>query len=241
MSRANEYRITLKDYPAHERPRERLFSLGASSLSDAELLAILIGTGSTAQTAVELSRQLLRLGEANAAPGDQGVGLRYLVAAAVEELSQLPGIGPAKAARIKAAVELGRRLATCTANRPAVNSPADAAALLMESMRHLDREHFNTLILNTKNQVLAIEPVSVGSLNSSLVHPREIFKAPLRRSAAAVVLTHNHPSGDPTPSPEDVEVTRRLVEAGRILGIEVLDHVIIGDNRYCSLRERGLM
>ena len=233
--------MTLKDYPVHERPRERLLGLGAPSLSDAELLAVLLGTGSTGETAVDLARRLLHLGADGASPQDRGAAWRYLAGASPDELSQVPGVGPAKAARIKAAVELGRRLAGSTANRPVITSPAEVAKLLMESMRHLDREHFKIVVLNTKNQVLATELISVGSLSSSIVHPREIFKGPLRRSAAAVVLCHNHPSGDPAPSPEDVEVTRRLIEAGRILGIEVLDHVIIGDNRYASLRERGLM
>lgn len=226
------YRVTIKDMPRESRPRERLLREGAGALTDIELLAVLLRTGTPAASAVELAAALLaRFGS-----------LRALVEASVEELSGLAGVGPAKAAVIKAALELGRRVAASRdGSRPAVRSPADAAALVMEEMRHLDREHFWALLLNTKNQVLAREVVAIGTLNSSAVHPRELFKSAVRRSAAALILVHNHPSGDPAPSQEDLAVTRRLVEAGRILGIEVLDHLIIGDNRYVSLKAEGLL
>ncbi|MFZ3076424.1 MAG: DNA repair protein RadC, partial [Psychrobacter glacincola] len=143
---------------------------------------------------------------------------------------------------VRAALELGKRVSAMAPEiRPVIRSPKDISILLMEEMRHLDREQFRTVLLNTKNQVLETEVVSVGSLNSSIVHPREVFKNPIKKSAAALILVHNHPSGDPTPSREDIEVTKRLTEAGKILGIDILDHIIIGDNRYSSLKEKDLI
>lgn len=208
-----------------------MLAFGAQSLSNAELLAILIRTGTPQETALELAQRLL------SQPG----GLRYLAETSLEELKDQKGIGLAKAAQIKAAIELGRRLRIFRPERPLIHTPADAAHLLMDEMRYLDREHFRTISLNTKNRVLAIDNVAVGSLNSSFVHPREVFKGPVRRSAAAVILVHNHPSGDPSPSLEDIQVTRRLVEAGKILGIEVLDHLILGDGSFVSMKEKGLL
>ncbi len=217
---------TIRDLPREERPRERLWAIGAHNLSDVELVSILLGSGSRKVTALELARQLL---------GEQG--LRMLVESSVLDLSQQTGIGMAKACTLKSAAEIARRLSSRSEKRALIKSPSDVGHLLMEDMRYLDREHFRVIMLNTKNQVLGVEPVAVGSLNAAIVHPREIFKLPVKRSAAAVILVHNHPSGDPTPSREDVEVTQRLVEAGRLLGIEVLDHIVIGDNCYLSLRE----
>jgi DNA repair protein RadC len=226
------YRVGIKALPEEQRPRERMARVGPEALSDAELLAILLRTGWSRESALELAQRLL------ARPR----GLRYLAQVSLEELAAVKGVGPAKAAQVKAAVELGRRLSRAAqAGRPQVRSPADVAALVMEDMRYLDREHFRTLSLNTKNQLVHLDTISVGSLNSSLVHPREVFKRAVMHSAAAVILVHNHPSGDPAPSAEDVEVTRRLVQAGGILGIAVLDHVIIGDGRYVSLKEEGLL
>ncbi len=228
----NGERLTIKDLPLEERPREKLKSLGAEALSNAELLAVLLRTGTTRETAVQLaSRILARAG-----------GLRALPDLSLEELESFHGIGPAKAVLLKAALELGRRLATAPRREAAaVTSPRQAAELFMEQLRYKKKEHFEVLLLNTKNQVISREVISVGSLNASIVHPREIFNAPLRKSAAAVILVHNHPSGDPSPSQEDLEVTRRLVEAGGILGIAVRDHIIIGDGCYLSFKEKGLL
>jgi len=227
-----QYRLTIKDLPADLRPRERLLREGAPSLTDPELLAILLRTGTAASTALELATVILT----------RFNGLRGLVQASVEELAEIKGVGPAKAAQIKAALELGKRVATNAAGQRAViKTPEDAAGLVMEEMRHLDREHFRALLLNAKNQVIGQEVISIGTLNSSAVHPRELFKNAIKRSAAAIILIHNHPSGDPSPSREDIEVTRRLLEVGHLVGIEILDHLVIGDNQFNSLRAKGLL
>lgn len=227
-----EYHLKIKNLPEEIRPRERIREAGPGALSSAELLAIILGSGSREESALDLSHRLLR--------GPRG--LRWLAEATYEELCGIKGIGPAKAAQVKAAVELGKRLACMGRGlRPTVRSPQDVCSFVMEDMCYLDREHFRVVILNTKNQVLAVETISVGSLNSSLVHPREVFKPAVLRSAAAVILLHNHPSGDATPSGEDIEITRRLAEAGKIIGIDVLDHIIIGDHVFTSLKERALI
>lgn len=227
-----QYHARIKDMPADQRPRERLAREGARSLSDAELLAILLRTGYAQKSAVELATNVISIYS----------GLKNLVQAGVEELSEIKGMGPVKAAQLKAALEIGRRVATVSeSSRPSIKGPEDAAFMVMEEMRHLDREHFCALLLNTKHQVVARETISVGTLNSSVVHPRELFKAAIKRSAAAIILVHNHPSGDPTPSREDREITRRLFEAGTIIGIEVLDHIIIGDNKFVSLKSKGML
>ncbi|MGE5560635.1 MAG: RadC family protein [Chloroflexota bacterium] len=219
----------VRDLPPGDRPRERLRRLGPENLSNVELLAIVLRTGTQGQGALQLAASLL------ASPG----GLRKLVNSPVEELAAVSGVGMAKACSIRAALELGRRLSAETATRPVIKSPRDVSDLLMSDMRYLEKEQFRVLLLNTKNQVLAVEVVSLGDLTSAIVHPREVFKEAVRRAAAAVILVHNHPSGDPSPSREDFDVTKRVTEAGKILGIEVLDHIVIGDNRYISLREHG--
>ncbi|MFZ5687601.1 MAG: RadC family protein [Bacillota bacterium] len=227
-----QYSHTMKDLPEEMRPRERLVAVGAQGLSSPELLAILLGTGTAGETALELAASIL----------SRPSGVSYLAEASLEDLKAVKGVGFAKAAQIKAAVELGRRIAIASyGDQPLIKSPEDVAALLMEEMRWLDREYFKVLSTNSKNRLLAADTVSIGHLSGSLVHPREVFKNPIKRSAAAVILVHNHPSGDPAPSREDIEVTKRLWEAGKILGIDVLDHVIIGDNRYISLKERGII
>lgn len=162
--------------------------------------------------------------------------------ATTEELKQIKGIGPAKASQIKAIIELSRRLLSTPAkSRPTIKNPSDVTDLLMGEMKLLDREHFKAIYLNTKHTIISVETISIGSLNASLVHPRELFKTAIKRSAGAIIAVHNHPSGDPTPSVEDIEITRRLVEAGNIIGIQLLDHVIIGDYNYVSLKEEGVI
>ena len=222
--------VVMRELPSHERPRERLLLLGERHLSTRELLAILLRTGTARESALTLADRLLAYAGS----------LRRLAAMSPEDLLQVPGIGPAKAAQIKAALELARRLALEPRHeRLAVRHPRDVAGLLMADLRDLDREVFKVIMLDAKHRVLAIETLSVGDLTGTLVHPRELFKDAMRRSSAAVILVHNHPSGDPEPSPDDIDLTRRLVAGGRLLGIEVLDHIIIGDNRYVSLKERG--
>ncbi|MGE5508469.1 MAG: RadC family protein [Chitinophagales bacterium] len=215
-----------------ERPQERLLRHGAATLTPAELLALLIRTGTPRRSALALAEQVL----------SQTGGLRRLAATSPHELCRIPGVGPAKASQVLAGLELGRRLmAMAPEERRALRSPGEAAGLVMPEMRFLAQEHFRVLLLDAKNRVIANELVSIGTLNTSLVHPRELFRRAIQASSAAVILVHNHPSGDPTPSAEDLSLTKRLVEAGRLLGIEVLDHLVIGDNRYVSLKERGLL
>ena len=227
-----EYRIRIKELPEDMRPRERLLREGPEALTAIELLAVLLRTGTSSMNALDLAAILLT----------RAGGLAGLTENSTEELCSVKGIGPAKVAGIKAAVELGRRLATSVPGpKQVIRSPLDVCSLLKERMRHYDREHFKAIFLNTKHYVIAVETVSVGSLNSSLVHPRELFKSSIKRSAAALILAHNHPSGDPTPSQEDIEITRRLVEVGNIIGIQVLDHIIIGDDGYVSLKETGVI
>ncbi len=223
------YRIT--DLHETERPRERLAAQGAQALSNAELLAILLRVGVRGENAVQMGQRLLQ---------DLG-GLPGLHRATFDEVRQQKGVGPAKAAQIKAAIELGRRLAASQPQeRPQITSPADAAALVQYEMSALEQEELRVFLLDTRNRVLDIRTVYRGSLNSSQVRVGELFKDAIRKNAAAIIVAHNHPSGDPTPSPDDVAVTRAIVEAGKLLDVAVLDHLVIGQGRFVSLKERGL-
>ncbi len=228
----NNETLMIRDFPVDERPRERLIKNGPESLSNHELLAILLRTGSKSESVIQLANRLLTHFD----------GLTGLKDAVVEELTSIKGIGQAKAVQIVASVELGRRISNLTFNnRFIIRSPEDGANYVMNDMRFLSQEHFVCLYLNTKNQVIHRQTVFIGSLNASIVHPREVFKEAFRRSAASIICFHNHPSGNPTPSREDIEVTQRLVECGKMLGIEVLDHLIIGDKKYVSMKEKGYM
>ena len=226
-----EYRPLIRDLPVEERPRERLKYAGEGALSTTELLAIILRTGVGGESALDLARRLIsRYG-----------GLPGLARATFAELEGEKGLGDAKTAQLKAALELGRRMLFISPEeRFTVRSPTDVAQLLMAEMSHLDQEHFRVLYLDTRNRLLGSETVYVGSLNASHIRVAEVFRDALKRNCAAIIVVHNHPSGDPTPSPEDVEVTRQLVAAGKLLDIEVLDHLIIGQQRFVSLRERGL-
>ena len=223
------YRIT--DLAADERPRERLRKLGSQALSSAELLAILLRVGVTGENAVQVGQRLLQTFG----------GLAGLHKASFEEVRAQHGVGDAKAAQIKAAIELGRRLTLESPDeRLAINSPAEAAALVQYEMSGLEQEHLRVILLDTRNRVLDTVEIYRGSVNSSQVHIGEVFKPAIRRNATAIIVIHNHPSGDPTPSPDDVAVTRAILQAGKLLDVNVLDHMIIGQGRWVSLKERGL-
>ncbi len=224
---------TIKEWPARDRPRERLRAVGASALSVRELVAILVGSGSEGRSAVDVAGDLLR---------GAGGSLRRLSSSPAGELEAVAGVGPAVSARLAAALELGRRLAReGPTERARIRGPSDVYERCAPAMRDLTHEEFRVLIMNTQHAVTSELTVTRGTLDASIVHPREVFKAAVTESAAAVILVHNHPSGDPAPSPEDRSVTDQLVEAGRVMGIPVLDHVVIGDARYVSFVEAGLM
>jgi DNA repair protein RadC len=226
-----EYSPKIADLPQEDRPRERLLRYGAGALSNAELLAIILRVGGAGQNAIRLSEALLARFE----------GLSGLARAGLGELTQVRGVGEAKVAQIKAALELGRRLlATAPEERAQIRSPADAANLLMLEMGLLEQEHLRVVLLDTRNRVLTVTTVYKGSLNASMIRVGELFRDAIRRNSAAIIIAHNHPSGDPTPSPEDVAVTKQVVQAGRLLDIDVLDHIVIGRGRFVSLKERGL-
>ncbi|HLR21982.1 MAG TPA: DNA repair protein RadC [Tissierellaceae bacterium] len=229
----SEKNYTIKELPLSERPREKLYSYGVGSLSNAELLAIIIRTGYGNVTAIDLAQKVINMDTR---------GLSHLTDISLEQLTEIKGIGDCKAAQILAVIEIGKRLNRLAPHeRTKVNSPIVLVNLLMDEMRFLNKEHFRIAILDTKNQVLAIENISIGTLNSSIVHPRDVFNMAIRRSANSIILIHNHPSGDPQPSNEDINITHRLVDVGDLLGIKVLDHIIIGDNRYISFKEKNLM
>jgi DNA repair protein RadC len=223
------YRIT--DLAEQERPRERLARLGPQSLSNAELLAILLRVGVTGENAVQVGqRLLLKFG-----------GLAGLHRADFQELLAEHGLALAKAAQIKAAIELGNRLQLeAPEERPAIHSPADAAALVQYEMSALEQEEMRVILLDTRNRVLRIKQIYKGSANSSQVRVNELFKDAIRANAVSIIVIHNHPSGDPTPSPDDVAVTRAIAQAGKLLDIEVLDHLVIGRGRFVSMKDRGL-
>jgi DNA repair protein RadC len=227
-----EYRPRITDLPSADRPRERLAEVGAGSLSNGELLAILLRVGAKGENAVRLAERML----------NQLGGLVGLHHASYVDLCSVKGIGPAKAAQLKAALELGERIARAgPVERRVISSPSDAANLVMYELSALDQEYLYVIHLDTRNRVLG-PPLEVyhGSLNTSLIRVGEVFREAVKLNAAGVIVVHNHPSGDPSPSPEDVAVTRALVEAGKLLDIDVLDHLVIGQHRFVSLKERGL-
>lgn len=222
----------IRDFPSSERPRERFLRDGPQNLSNQELIALLLRTGTKNESVLQLAERLITHFD----------GLRLLKDASIEEMTTINGIGEAKAIQFLAAVEIGRRVNNlCYSDRYVIRSPEDCANYCMNDMRFLTQEHFVCLYLNTKNQVLHKQTVFIGSLNASIVHPREVFKEAFRRSAASIICLHNHPSGDPTPSKEDIDVTKRLLECGKIIGIDVLDHLIIGEKKYVSLKEKGYL
>ncbi|HMT21783.1 MAG TPA: DNA repair protein RadC [Promineifilum sp.] len=221
----------IRDLAEQDRPRERLIKVGAEVLSTAELLAIVLRNGPRGESVLRLAERLLV--EFDNLPG--------LSRATITELMAVHGVGDAKAAEIKAALEIGRRLvASAPEERPRVSSPDDAFHLLKSEMMFLEQEHLRLILLDTRNRVLRTPTVYVGSLNTSVIRVGELFRAAIRDNAAAFIVAHNHPSGDPSPSPEDITVTRQIVQAGKLLDVDVLDHIVIGRNRFVSLKQRGL-
>lgn len=215
-----------------EFPREKMLKDGVESLSNAELIAVLLRTGSKSKSVMELADELLKA---------DNEGIRFLKSASIEELCEIEGIGLSKASLIKAALELGVRVAESSVVRYQVKNPWDIYKYYMESMRYLKEERFKTVLLNTKNEIITDIDVSHGTLNSSLVHPREVFKNAIKKSANKIILIHNHPSGNVEPSREDINITNRLIECGKIIGIEIIDHIIIGDGIYYSFKESRKM
>lgn len=229
---SERYTVAIREMPAEERPRERLWTYGAGAVSTAELIAIQLRTGTPEVSALGLAEKIL----------SQFGGLRGVANTSPEALSRIKGIGSVKAIQIAAAFELGKRLAVLSLeDRPTIRNPQDVANLLLPELRDAKQEHFKALLLDTKNRVQKVVTISKGSLDESIAHPRDVFREAISANASSIIVAHNHPSGDPTPSPQDKSVTLRLVECGTLLGIEVLDHIIVGDNRFVSLKERGIL
>ena len=231
-----EYRLRLKDLPEDERPLERLYKYGPQRLKTSELIAIIIRTGTGTATAVQVAEQLLQKYDGN---------LKRLADNSEIQIAEgIKGMGTVKVGQIRAAFELGRRMAAFLEEKPQIGSPSDVvhvARMVMPSMRDLQQEELHVFCLDTKNYVTKQRRIFEGSLNASIIHPREVFRFAIEEAAASIILLHNHPSGDPAPSPEDIHATKQLVEAGKLLQISVTDHVIIGDGCYISMKEEGII
>lgn len=225
--------MQMKSLPENERPVEKVWAGGIGKLSNAELLALVLHTGTRNKSAIGLAGDVL-------AAFPEGLG--ELAACCPEDLIRIDGIGKTKAAALLAAAELGKRIsASPAAERISIENPGDIARMFMEDLRYAKKEYFKSVLVNSKGGILSIDDISVGELSSTPVHPREVYHMAVRKSAAAVIFVHNHPSGDPSPSREDEVTTRRLIQGGELLGIRVLDHIVIGDGRYASMRELGLI
>jgi len=223
--------FTIHDLPTSERPRERLQKLGVDALSAQEILALILGRGIAGESVMVTAQRLL----------SQFGNLKGIAGASVEELSQVKGIGLAKASQIKAAFELANRLeGPETEDKPLVKTPEEVVNLVRSRLKGKKKEYFLALLLDTRNQLIKVAEISIGSLDTSIVHPREVFKEAISASAASAIFVHNHPSGDPTASEDDIKLTKRLAEAGEIIGIDILDHIIISDKNYLSLKREGL-
>lgn len=222
--------MRIKDMEISERPRERMLKYGAESLSNAELLAIILRTGTQHENALTLANRLIK-----------EHSLKEIASRRISQLSKMKGIGPAKACQLVSCFELGRRCASLIVHkRSSLKSSKDAIDILAPEMENLDKEHFVALLLDTRHNLIKKERVFIGTLDNSIIHPREIFKPAIIESAAAIIIAHNHPSGDSSPSNDDIEITRKLKEAGKLLGIELLDHIIIGSKESYSFVDSGI-
>jgi DNA repair protein RadC len=224
--------MRVKDLPLSERPYEKLEACGPGVLSDAELLAIIIRSGSKKERSIELAQRIL---------GIKKQGIRGIYELSLEDLQKVSGIGRVKSIQIKAIAELSKRISKNNAvTKLKISSPGTIASIFMEELRYLKQEHLKIVFLDTKNQIISDKFLTVGTVNASLINPREVFIEALKHNAVHVILLHNHPSGDPTPSREDILITKRIINAGDIIGIKLLDHIIIGDGNYISLKEQGI-
>ena len=233
LEQANKNGIMIREMPSDERPREKMIRYGSDALSNAELLALLIRTGTKSSSAIMLANKVLAL---------DNTGLAFLADCVPEELAKVEGIGVAKACQIVAAAELGKRMSALPREkRVNITTPWDVSEVLMADMRHLKKEYFKAIILNSRHEILMIDNISVGTVNSSVAFPREVFSKALKKGGVAIILAHNHPSGNPEPSEEDIAVTERLSKAGELLGIAIIDHIIIGDGIFVSFKEKGMV
>lgn len=223
---------TIKSIPKDDRPQEKLLKYGANNLSNSELVAVILRTGSKEENVVMLAHRILK---------EDDKGLRNIAEGTIEKFKSFKGINDVKAAQLMAVAELSKRISTLKIEKIKISSPSDAAVILMEEMRYYRKEYFKIILLDTKNNIKRVSEISVGSLNSSIVHPREVFSEAVVNSASSIILVHNHPSGEAEPSHEDIVLTNRLDECGKILGIKVLDHIIIGDGVFYSFKEEGLL
>lgn len=224
--------LCVKEMALEERPREKMLTKGEKSLSNAELLAIILRTGTKKQSVLELANYIIN---------KDSQGIRWLNDITIEELCEIDGIGISKAAQIKASLELGIRISSAKPIRYKVTNPWGIYKYYMDSLRYLNKEIFKIILLNTKNEIICDIDISVGTLNMSVVHPREVFREAIKRSSNKIILMHNHPSGNIEPSNEDKNVTSRLVKCGELIGIEVIDHIIIGDGLYYSFKENMII
>ena len=231
VSEPSVYHCKIPDWPVAERPREKMLLRGVEALSDAEVLAIILRTGTGKITAVDLAKTLLK----------DYKSIQHLCTRSVQELRKYKGLGNIKALTLVAAFDLGRRISQSSVEKVCINSPVDVVTKMQSAMRDLKSEHFVVLLLDSANHFLRSVKISEGILNSSLVHPREVFNAAIIEPAASVILVHNHPSGNPEPSADDIQITRQIAEAGKIIGIPVHDHVIIAIDKYTSFAEKGLL
>lgn len=223
---------TIKSIPEDDRPQEKLLKYGANHLSNSELIAVILRTGSKDENVVMLSQRILN---------EEGRGLRNIAEGTIEKFKSYKGISDVKACQLAAVAELSKRISTLKLEKIKISSPNDAAVVMMEEMRYYKKEYFKIILLDTKNNIKKVSEISVGSLNSSIVHPREVFSEAVLNTASSIILVHNHPSGESEPSHEDIVLTNRLDECGKILGVKVLDHIIIGDGVFYSFKEEGLL